>query len=248
MTDRPARYMAGQRQVPRRIPWPSRHHGRGRAKPGGSRSTARWRVSSAIYHSRLQRPADPVVERHQEMDSHKPSGKSRTVPDRIADVPAGAKRRLTDHYGPGIQDWLRDIPVVIAKLAYRWRIAVSGYHDAGWTLVVAAGRDDAGRPVIIKVLSETERFQEERDALAHWAGAGVCRLVAADDAAQALLIEPVTEPPGGAARPPACRCSSTRTRRSAPQHSTGRSGASITCQRRVSPSESNYAVSTRPAI
>lgn len=122
--------------------------------------------------------------------------------DRTTEVPAGAVRRLIDNCGQGIQGWLRDVPATLATLASRWKVTVSGYHDAGWTSVVAAGRDDTGRPVIIKLLPESERFRQERAALAHWAGAGVCHLLAADEAAQALLVEAVTETPGGAVRPP----------------------------------------------
>lgn len=79
---------------------------------------------------------------------------------------------------------------------------MSGYHDAGWTSVVAAGRDGADKPVIIKMLPESDRFLQERTALTYWAGAGVCRLLAADEDTQALLIESVSGTPGGADRPP----------------------------------------------
>lgn len=123
------------------------------------------------------------------------------MPDRPAVIPPGAVRRLTDHCGPGIEDWLREVPAILTAVSSRWRVAIAGYHDAGWTSIVAAGMDGAGRPVIIKVLPELDRFLQERDALAHWAGAGVCRLLAADEGAQALLIESVTETPGGAIRP-----------------------------------------------
>jgi streptomycin 6-kinase len=122
--------------------------------------------------------------------------------DRPLDLPPGVLRRLTDHCGPGIQTWLREVPAVIATLAERWHVAEFEYHDAGWTSVVAAGRDATGRPLIIKVLPELDRFLQERAALRHWVGAGVCRLLAADEPAQALLIESVTETPGGAVRPP----------------------------------------------
>lgn len=123
------------------------------------------------------------------------------VPDGIAQLPAGAVQRLTDHCGPGIRDWLRDVPAAMTAVACRWEVKVSGFHDAGWTSVVAAGRDKTGRPVIIKVLPELDRFLQERAALEHWAGAGVCRLLATDEATQTLLIESVTGMPGGAVRP-----------------------------------------------
>ncbi|HEX3786101.1 MAG TPA: aminoglycoside phosphotransferase family protein [Pseudonocardiaceae bacterium] len=122
--------------------------------------------------------------------------------DQPLDLPSGVIRRLIDHLGDQAHEWLHGAPDRLAGVAARWRVNVSGYHDAGWTSVVAAGRDSVGRPVIIKLLPETERFRQERATLEHWAGAGVCRLLAADEDAQALLIESVTEIPGGAMRPP----------------------------------------------
>lgn len=129
--------------------------------------------------------------------------KSDVVHDQLpTDLPSGVFERLTDHCGPSVQRWLREIPAVVTALAARWSVIVVGYHDAGWTSVVASGWDSSGRPVIIKVLPELDRFLQERAALVHWAGAGVCRLLAADEGMQALLIESVTETPGGASRPP----------------------------------------------
>jgi streptomycin 6-kinase len=120
----------------------------------------------------------------------------------LAAVPSGAIQRLTEHYGASVQPWLRGVPGLVASTAARWEVAVSGYHDAGWTSVVVTGQGRTGRQVVLKALPETSRYRHERAALEHWAGQRVCRLLDADDDAQVLLLESVTNTVGGAPRPP----------------------------------------------
>lgn len=120
----------------------------------------------------------------------------------LADVPAGAVQRLSEHYGAGVELWLRGLPDRLVSLAARWEVTVCGYYDAGWASVVAVGNDRAGRPVVLKAIPETSRYRCECAALGHWTGQRVCRLLAADDHAQILLLESVTAHPGGAPRPP----------------------------------------------
>jgi streptomycin 6-kinase len=116
-------------------------------------------------------------------------------------VPSGAVQRLTEHYGAGVRVWLREVPELILGVAARWGIVLAGYHDEGWTSVVAAGQDRDRRPVVIKISPDTARFWRERVALEHWAGQGVCRMLDADDDSQALLLASVAGRAGGAARP-----------------------------------------------
>ena len=120
----------------------------------------------------------------------------------LADVPAGAAQRLSEHYGAAVELWLQEMPGRLVSLAARWQVRVCGYHDAGWASVVAVGYDRAGRPVVLKAIPERSRYRRECAALGHWAGQRVCRLLAADDHAQVLLLESVTARPGGAPRPP----------------------------------------------
>lgn len=116
-------------------------------------------------------------------------------------LPEGAVVRLTEHYGQDVSEWLGRAEQIVSGTAERWNVQLAGFHDAGWTSVVGIGRDQRDRLVLLKALPETERYHQERTALDHWAGNGVCRALAADDDHQILMIEAVADAPGGAARP-----------------------------------------------
>jgi streptomycin 6-kinase len=116
-------------------------------------------------------------------------------------LPAGAVSRLTEHYGDVVRDWLDRVEDVVRRVAARWAVDFEGYQDAGWTSVVAVGHRQSGQPVAIKAMPETARYLQERAALTHWAGHGVCRLLEADDTSQVLLLELVGDTAGGAPRP-----------------------------------------------
>ncbi len=85
--------------------------------------------------------------------------------------------------------------------AERWKVKVSGYHDAGWTSVVALGIGADGRCVLIKASPDVERYEQERAALLHWQGAPVNRLLDFDDTDRLLLLNAVAGIPGGSPRP-----------------------------------------------
>ncbi|KAA2253335.1 phosphotransferase [Solihabitans fulvus] len=119
----------------------------------------------------------------------------------VEGLPDGAIERLTNHYGAGVGAWLSRAARIVGEVAARWNVTVVGFHDAGWTSVVGVGHTRAGHAVMIKAMPDAERFRQEKEALGHWAGAGVCRLIDADDTAQVLLVEAVADVAGGAARP-----------------------------------------------
>lgn len=93
------------------------------------------------------------------------------------ELPTGAIRRLTAHYGSCVLPWLGQVGTIVALAAKRWKVELSGYHDAGWTSVVAFGRSDSGRQVFIKASPSAERYEQERAALLHWQEAPVNRLL-----------------------------------------------------------------------
>jgi streptomycin 6-kinase len=113
----------------------------------------------------------------------------------------GAVQRLTDHYGPSITPWLRSVPALVVRAATRHRLQIQGFHDAGWTSVVAAAIDSVGRRLIIKAVPDHRRFAREVAVLTHWEGNGSCRLIHADPGNQVLLVSAV-EKVGGGRRPP----------------------------------------------
>ena len=116
-------------------------------------------------------------------------------------LPAGAIQRLVEHYPAGAPAWLGGAEATLVRVARQHGVRLVGYHDAGWTSVIAVGVDPADRPVILKALPEPDRFQRELAALQHWDGQGVCRLVAADTTAHVLLLEQIGGRAGGVARP-----------------------------------------------
>jgi streptomycin 6-kinase len=116
-------------------------------------------------------------------------------------LPEGAVVRLTQHYGQAVSEWLSRAEETLASAAAYWNVQLAGFHDAGWTSVVGIGCDRRERLVVLKALPETRRYQQERAALRHWAGKGVCQLLDADDDDQILMTEAVGGAPGGADRP-----------------------------------------------
>lgn len=123
------------------------------------------------------------------------------VPRFEHELPSGAVRRLTEHYGDAVSGWLERAPAVLVAAADRWELNWIGYHDVGWTSLVVACRDARGEDLLIKALPERDRFLRERAALDHWAGRDACRLRDADDGEQLLLVGTVPPGPGGAPRP-----------------------------------------------
>ena len=117
------------------------------------------------------------------------------------EIPAGALERLIEHYGPGARSWLTGVSETFAAASARWRVRLSGIHDAGWTSVVAHGVDTGGRGLVIKASPDRQRYLRERFALDHWWGSSAARLIDFDDAAQLLLLELVAGVPGGGERP-----------------------------------------------
>ena len=116
-------------------------------------------------------------------------------------VPMGAIARLVEHYGCEVHEWLSRAEIIVRSTAMHWQVRLYGFHDAGWTSVVAVGRDKSGRAVILKALPETDRYRQELAALTHWDGVSVCRLLGADDDHQVLMVDLVGGGPGGAERP-----------------------------------------------
>lgn len=120
----------------------------------------------------------------------------------MVDPPAGAFRRLTEHYGPSVQTWLREIRTTLAAAAERWQVRLIGCHDAGWTSIVAVGIGAQDRAVLIKASPDLERYQQERAALLHWRDVSVNRLLDFDDGDRCLLLDAVAGVPGANHGPP----------------------------------------------
>jgi streptomycin 6-kinase len=88
-------------------------------------------------------------------------------------------------------EWLRGLPRLISELATRWKLAVSAPFDsddvsAAW---VAPATRATGEQVVLKLGMPHMEGAQEIDGLRFWAGDPLVRLLDADDAAGAMLLE-----------------------------------------------------------
>lgn len=105
---------------------------------------------------------------------------------------AAARARLVDRHGPSAERWLDALPTRLSALAERWWVALDLATPplAGRTSVVVRGRLD-GAPVVLKLAFLPDHAAVEAEALRAWDGAGAPRLLKADTAAGALLLEAI---------------------------------------------------------
>ncbi len=86
--------------------------------------------------------------------------------------------------------WSAALPTVVAKLARRWSIAVGPpFADAGSCSWVAPATRADGGPAVLKVGLPHMEGEHEIAGLRFWAGDGVVRLLEADEALGAMLLE-----------------------------------------------------------
>jgi len=100
--------------------------------------------------------------------------------------------RLPSEGGPTGADWVRDVDRLTRECLEEWDVAIAGEPLTGWTAVVhpVVRRDDPhGAPLVLKVGWPHVESAQEHLALRAWNGRGAVRLVAADPARGALLLE-----------------------------------------------------------
>ncbi|GAB1645523.1 aminoglycoside phosphotransferase family protein [Krasilnikovia sp. MM14-A1259] len=116
-------------------------------------------------------------------------------------LPAGVTYRLTQHYGPSIRPWLASAPRQATEMAACWNVELDGFHDDGWTSVLAHGYTGGGQPVMMKLIPSQSRFSSELAALTHWATDGPSTVLHHDRAQRILLLRAIGGAPGGGPRP-----------------------------------------------
>jgi streptomycin 6-kinase len=91
----------------------------------------------------------------------------------------------------GADDWLRHLPALVTELERRWRINVGDPYEDATEAFVAAATTETGQPVVLKILIPREDIAvaNEITVLRLAAGAGCARLLNADAACNALLLE-----------------------------------------------------------
>ncbi len=90
-----------------------------------------------------------------------------------------------DDAGP----WLEALPDTLSDLGARWHLRVTGPVPLlSYNLVLYAECHD-GTPAILKLSPPTPEMAREGEALNHYDGDGICRLLERDDSVSALLLE-----------------------------------------------------------
>lgn len=98
--------------------------------------------------------------------------------------------RLPADGGPSGADWARRLPRLVGELLEEWGLEPTGVGMTGWTAVVVPVARD-GEPLMLKVCWPHPEARDEHLALRRWDGHGSVRLMAADPARGALLLEPL---------------------------------------------------------
>lgn len=89
----------------------------------------------------------------------------------------------------GRDDWLPELPVLVARIAAGWQIEVDDpFLPGGATAWVAPARDDAGKDCVLKVCWPHPEAVHEADGLRAWGGAGAIRLYQAEELAEATVL------------------------------------------------------------
>lgn len=105
------------------------------------------------------------------------------------EFPATFTRRIVSTFEPDGAAWLASLPDLIERCARRWGLAVgSPFANLSYNYVAPATRAD-GAPAVLKLGVPRDELSTEIDALRHYAGLGAVRLLAADEAEGALLLE-----------------------------------------------------------
>jgi streptomycin 6-kinase len=68
----------------------------------------------------------------------------------VPGVPSRVRSRLTAHYGPAGDAWLRNVPALLSEVERQWDLQMLGYHDAGWASVLAVMHKPSGERVMVK--------------------------------------------------------------------------------------------------
>jgi streptomycin 6-kinase len=108
----------------------------------------------------------------------------------VEEVLPGFRAFVARTFGDEGRDWLARLPALSSELALRWRLELGAELPGGvLSCVLAATRD--GEPVVLKLTGGWDRPADEIRCLRRWAGDGAPRLLDADPALGALLLDRV---------------------------------------------------------
>jgi streptomycin 6-kinase len=91
--------------------------------------------------------------------------------------------------GPAWEQWVRRLPQLVGDIVEDWELALDGEPTTGWTALVVPVQTAVGEPAVVKLVCPGEQEEHEHLALQRWGGNGAVRLLRADPARRALLLE-----------------------------------------------------------
>jgi len=91
--------------------------------------------------------------------------------------------------GPDWAEWVDRLPALLAGLLEEWQLTSDGWMMHGFVALVVPVRTKSGRPAVLKVSFPDEESEHEHLALQRWGGHGAVRLLRADPARRAMLLE-----------------------------------------------------------
>lgn len=99
-----------------------------------------------------------------------------------------ARNAVRDH-GEAGRRWLAELPGVVERLCEAWCLQVAATFSGGYVALVLAVTCADGSEAVLKLSILDEETGGEASALRHWDGRGAVRLLRADAAHGALLLE-----------------------------------------------------------
>ncbi|GIV80362.1 MAG: streptomycin 6-kinase [Litorilinea sp.] len=104
-------------------------------------------------------------------------------------IPTDFARRMVELHGPRGEAWLRELPRLVDACARRWSLQVLPHFPGLSYNYVAPAVDRNGTPLVLKLGVPTAELSSEIAALRFYDGYGIARLLDADEAQGALLLE-----------------------------------------------------------
>jgi streptomycin 6-kinase len=113
----------------------------------------------------------------------------RPAPVRL-DPPERLVRTIAAWEGEAGRTWVETLPDLVAGYMEQWELTPERVFAAGGQIsMIVLVRTAGGEPAVLKVGMVNRETEHEHAALAHWGGRGAVRLLAADPARGALLLE-----------------------------------------------------------
>src|SRR5918911_3301273 len=106
----------------------------------------------------------------------------------VAQEPHGRRVSVADT-GLTRADWLERVPDLVTDCCKEWGLRLGGAYPQGAAGYTTRAELADGTPAVLKLIYPHRESEHEADALELWDGDGAVRLLARDDARNAMLLE-----------------------------------------------------------